>query len=79
MKSIRSLSECETLSQAIQEAMNKDNLRDAVGFICVWEEYRKNKGASPTEILQMTKESCYGACIASLLRVYGIDLDKIRI
>ncbi len=66
----RPLSEIDTLPKAIQSALDCESLRDAVGFVCMWEEFRRT-GTS-------VGEPCFGAVVAELLRVYGIDIDKIR-
>jgi len=68
-KHIQPLAEIKTIEKAIQNALYLDNLHDRIGFICQWEEYRKNQ----TEY----KESCYGTAVSRLLFIHGIDLSKI--
>lgn len=66
----RPLSEIQTISAAIQQALNFDSMRDAIGFVCMWEEYRRT-GTS-------VGEPCFGAVVGELLGAYGIDIDKFR-
>lgn len=63
------LDEINNTSQAIQSALSFDNLKDAIGFICNWEEYHRKKMGF--------KESFSGFCVQQLLFVYGIDINKI--
>jgi len=67
---MKPLNEIKTLSQAIQEALNEESLKDAIGFICMWEEYRRNG--------TVVGLPCYGTVVAELLKIYGIDINKIR-
>lgn len=67
----RPLSEIENVSQAIQSALSLDSLEDAIGFMCMWDEYRRTG--------TVTGESCYGFVVAELLKVHGIDINKIRL
>jgi hypothetical protein len=64
------LSEIDDLSKAIQSALSFDSLRDAVAFVCMWDEFRRTGS--------VTGSSCFGAAVTELLRIYGIDLDRIR-
>ena len=64
----KALDDIPNVSKAVQQALNFD-LRTGIGFMCQWEENRKNK----TE----NKESCYGVAVATLLQVYGINVDRI--
>ena len=69
-KGLLPLADIHNISTAIQQAMNFESLRDSVGFICMWDEYRRSG--------DIVGEPCYGHCVAELLRVYGIDIDKIK-
>lgn len=64
------LNEIKTISVAIQQALYFESLREAIGFVCMWEEYRRT-GTS-------VGEPCFGTVVGELLRVYGIDIDKFR-
>lgn len=64
----KALDEIETVEKAIQQALNY-SLREGIGFMCQWEEHRKNKSDS--------KQSCYGTAVARLLSVYGINIDRL--
>ena len=63
------LDEIPNISIAIQQSLYYDTLYDSIGFICQWEEYRRKKDGRD--------ESCYGNAVASLLKIYGIDITKI--
>jgi len=63
------LSEIASLTEAIQESFNSESLREAIGFVCMWEEFRRT-GTS-------VGEPCFGAVVSELLRVNGIDIDTL--
>lgn len=63
------LNEIKTISVAIQQALGLESLREAIGFVCMWEEYRRRTSVG---------EPCFGTVVGELLRVYGIEIDKFR-
>lgn len=66
---IKPFDEVKTLSQAIQQALTFNTIRDSIGYLCQWEEWRHKTQGS---------ESCYAIVIVEFLKVYGLDLDKLQ-
>jgi hypothetical protein len=64
------LDEVKTMSQAVQEALKQKTLYDGIGYICMWEEYRRT-GA-------VKGESHYGMLVKDFLQIHGIDITKIK-
>jgi hypothetical protein len=69
-RSPRPLNELKTLSDAIQASFDCDSLQESIGYVCMWEEYRRTGTSVGTP--------CFGTVVAELLRLYGIDISKIR-
>ena len=67
----RPLAELKTLSEVLQEAFKCDSLRDAIGFVCMWEEYRRSETGT------LSGEPCYGHVVSELLKLNGVDVDKL--
>lgn len=69
---LRKPHENENLSKAIQASFDCDTLVESVNYVCMWEQYhyrtKKEIGYEPN----------FGIVVAELLKLYGIDIHKIR-
>lgn len=63
------LSEIKTIDEAVQSAMNCDTVYDAVGFVCMWEEYRRTG--------TIKGEPCFGIAVTALLAHFGINVRQL--
>lgn len=67
---MKSLAEIKTISEALSEALKLDNAYESVGFLCMWEEYRRTKASFG--------EPCFGLIVRELLVRHGIDLLALK-
>lgn len=65
----RPLDELKTLAQVVQASLDCETLEESIGYVCMWEEYRRT-GTS-------VGLPCFGAVVAELLRIHGIDVRKM--
>ena len=67
---IRPLNQNKDLGQAIQAALDFESLEDSINYVCMWDEFKRTNNVigSPN----------FGKNVAELLKIYGIDVSKIR-
>lgn len=66
---LRQPEENKTISQAIQAAID-GTMQESVGYVCLWEQHQaKVDGREPN----------FGFVVSEVLRVYGIDIRKMRL
>ena len=63
---MKTLDDLETIDEVIAEALKQcDSRKDAIGFVCLWAEYRRTP-----------EESFYGISVELLLQAWEKRLDK---
>lgn len=60
---MKPFNEIHNISEAIQQALYKETLEEAIEYICLWEEDRHKYS--------------YGYVVRELLKIYGININKI--
>lgn len=63
---MKPIAENKTLGEVLAEASKCQTLKDAIGYVCIWEEYRRTG--------KIQGEPCFGYVVIELLKLYDIEI-----